>query len=158
MFQLVPDSRDSIVNRSYLFQAQDWQNTRIILITAPSGYGKIVLAHQLVSYLQYPVVWHNLNIWQRDWKVLHTTSVELWSQTLKPNAKLSKFNRIFQNLFTRYASLFKPLNRLLSMCWMIFIYLRTVRWEASGYKNSSINSPQIAILCLADVDFQHCNY
>jgi ATP/maltotriose-dependent transcriptional regulator MalT/DNA-binding SARP family transcriptional activator len=83
MFQLAQGSRDSIVNRSHLFQTQDWQSTHIVLITAPSGYGKTVLAHQLVSYLQYPVVWQSLNIWQRDWKVLHATSVELWSPTLK---------------------------------------------------------------------------
>lgn len=67
------------VNRSYIFETiNPDQLPRLIVISAPAGCGKTVLAQQLVQSINYPAVWHQVDMWQRDPTRLYQKSRTAW--------------------------------------------------------------------------------
>ena len=59
----IPPLRTNLVTRSHLIQRLNdgiTQNHRLILISAPAGYGKSTLLSEWVSQLDTPVTWLSL--------------------------------------------------------------------------------------------------
>ena len=59
----VPAVHRNIVNRPYLIKRLNdglIQNSRLILVSAPAGYGKSTLLSEWVSQLDFPVAWLSL--------------------------------------------------------------------------------------------------
>ncbi len=71
-----------IARRDLLDIVKARPNVRIILISAPTGYGKSVLASQIAEAIDAEFVTHRISIWQRDIKVLHQNAIDAFS-TLK---------------------------------------------------------------------------
>jgi LuxR family transcriptional regulator, maltose regulon positive regulatory protein len=80
------NQRQSII-RKRLLSSLDFGNLpRIILITAPSGYGKTVFAEQIAEASHLPNIFQRLNAWQKDISVLHDAALKVW-QALIPQIK-----------------------------------------------------------------------
>lgn len=61
--------------RSRLLQHMTRSDWRVIVICAPSGYGKTTLARQFVDMLDLPTVWQTLDDRDRDMVHLHAQSI-----------------------------------------------------------------------------------
>lgn len=71
-----------LLNRSHLFASLDrLALPKVLLITAPSGFGKTILAKQLAEWFQGQVLWQPINTWQRDWLSLAEESQRLWASS-----------------------------------------------------------------------------
>lgn len=60
----IPPFRSNLVNRSRLIQHLNIgvaQNHRLILLSAPAGYGKSTILSEWVSQLEFPVAWFSID-------------------------------------------------------------------------------------------------
>ena len=64
---LVPRRRDDVVSRARLLdQLYDMVDHRLLLVTAPAGYGKTTLLVDFAADLEHPVCWYSLDATDRD--------------------------------------------------------------------------------------------
>lgn len=57
------------------------QDRRIVtVLSAPSGFGKTLLAQQFAEQCGMPVVWHRIEHWQQDAPELHRSALDFWSR------------------------------------------------------------------------------
>jgi LuxR family transcriptional regulator, maltose regulon positive regulatory protein len=64
---LVPRRRDDVVSRPRLLdQLYDMVDHRLVLVTAPAGYGKTTLLVDFAADLEHPACWYSLDATDRD--------------------------------------------------------------------------------------------
>lgn len=67
---------NAYIDRAYLFDDISLnQLPRVVIITAPAGYGKTVFAQQFLEFVDFDFVWHQLDRWQQDISNLHERAI-----------------------------------------------------------------------------------